>query len=221
MDRRSSNESFPGGSPLGGLGGLSFSGAGGVGGGPSSPFQSPFLQVDPSVMQQPPLISNEFIFPEGATKSSRGRFELAFGQIGFSVGMGAGIGGAMGTFKGLREVSKISEALSVKRTHLLNYITRNGAPMGNTFGVIALIYSAIGVGLSFIQDENDEINTAVAATTTGTLYGALSQSKAMEGLQGPALTRLRLKRAGFGFAGGLIASATLIYAMNQDKYGSK
>lgn len=110
--------------------------------------------------------------------------------------------------------------------------------MGNTFGVIALIYSAIGVGLSFIQDENDEINTAVAATTTGTLYGALSQSKAMEGLQGelvlktckkfifcyfagPALTRLRLKRAGFGLAGGLIASATLIFAMNQDKFSSK
>ena len=107
MDRRSSNESFPGGSPLGGLGGLSFSGAGGVGGGPSSPFQSPFLQVDPSVMQ-PPLISNEFIFPEGATKSSRGRFELAFGQIGFSVGMGAGIGGAMGTFKGRRELLPFS-----------------------------------------------------------------------------------------------------------------
>lgn len=91
---------------------------------------------------------------------------------------------------GLREVSKISEALSVKRTHLLNYITRNGAPMGNTFGVIALIYSAIGVGLSFIQDENDEINTAVAATTTGTLYGALSQSKAMEGLQGELVLKV-------------------------------
>lgn len=90
MDRRSSNE-MP--STLG-LSGLNLSGAGA-----SSPFQSPFLQVDPSMLQ-PPLISNEFIFPEGATKSSRGRFELAFGQIGFSVGMGAGIGGAMGTFKG-------------------------------------------------------------------------------------------------------------------------
>lgn len=75
----------------------------------------------------------------------------------------------------------MSEALSVKRTHLLNYITRNGASMGNTFGTIALIYSALGVGLSFVQDENDELNTALAATTTGTLYGALSQSKAMEG----------------------------------------
>lgn len=92
MDRRSSNEMA---SPLG-LSGLNLSGAGGGG---HSPFQSPFLQVDPSVLQ-PPLISNEFIFPEGATKSSRGRFELAFGQIGFSVGMGAGIGGAMGTLKG-------------------------------------------------------------------------------------------------------------------------
>lgn len=75
-------------------------------------------------------------------------------------------------------------ALSVKRTHLLNYITRNGARVGNTFGTIALIYSALGVGLSLLQEENDELNTALAATTTGTLYGALSGAKAAEGLTG-------------------------------------
>lgn len=81
----------------------------------------------------------------------------------------------------------MSEALSVKRTHLLNYITRNGASMGNTFGTIALLYSALGVGLSFVQEENDELNTALAATATGTLYGALSQSKAMQAAQGKVL----------------------------------
>ena len=78
----------------------------------------------------------------------------------------------------------MNEAISIKRTHLLNYISRNGASMGNTFGTIALIYSALGVGLSFVQDDKDEINTMIAATGTGALYGALSQSKAAEGLQG-------------------------------------
>lgn len=86
----------------------------------------------------------------------------------------------------------MSEALSVKRTHLLNYITRNGASVGNTFGTLALLYSTLGVGLSFIQDENDELNTVLAATTTGTLYGTVSQAKAMEGLSGTFGNRHRL-----------------------------
>ena len=85
---------------------------------------------------------------------------------------------------GLREVSTMNDSLSIKRSHLLNYITRNGASMANTFGTIALLYSAIGVGLSFIQDENDDLNTLIAASTTGTIYGALSKSKAMENVQG-------------------------------------
>ncbi|KAH9409895.1 mitochondrial import inner membrane translocase, subunit timm23 [Tyrophagus putrescentiae] len=216
MDRSSLTEL-----PMSSLGGLS-----GLAGG-GGQFQSPFLSVDPSVLtpsQQhstPGLLSSEqFIFPDGATKSSRGRFELAFGQIGCSVGAGAGIGGAMGTLRGLREVTKMGgeAALSVKRTHLLNNITRNGAIVGNTFGTIALIYSALGVGLSLLQEENDELNTALAATTTGTLYGALSGAKAAEGLTGSAMTRFRVKRAGFGLAGGMIASAVLIFAMNQEKF---
>lgn len=94
MDRSSLSE-LP--SSFGGLGGLNL--------GASGLSSNPFLQVDPSLVQgqgQPPLLSNgEFIYPEGATKPSRGRFELAFGQIGCSVGLGAGIGGAFGTVKGI------------------------------------------------------------------------------------------------------------------------
>lgn len=43
----------------------------------------------------------EFIFPEGANKQ-RGRFELAFSQIGSSVMIGAGIGGLAGFYNGIR-----------------------------------------------------------------------------------------------------------------------
>ena len=78
-------------------------------------------------------------------------------------------------------------ALPVRRAHLLNFITRNAASVGNTFGTIALIYSAIGVGLSFVQDEKDEVNTFAAATTTGLLYGATSQTKAMTNMSGKFL----------------------------------
>ena len=43
-------------------------------------LSSPYLNIDPSVLQEGP----QYIFPEGASKQ-RGRFELAFSQIGGSV----------------------------------------------------------------------------------------------------------------------------------------
>lgn len=42
---------------------------------------SPYLNYDPRILQKS---QPEFIFPEGASKQ-RGRFELAFSQIGSSV----------------------------------------------------------------------------------------------------------------------------------------
>lgn len=42
---------------------------------------SPYLNYDPRLLQQ---AQPEFIFPEGASKQ-RGRFELAFSQIGSAV----------------------------------------------------------------------------------------------------------------------------------------
>lgn len=51
-------------------------------------LSSPYLNYDPRYMQK---AQPEFIFPEGASKQ-RGRFELAFSQIGSSVMIGAGIG---------------------------------------------------------------------------------------------------------------------------------
>ena len=74
-------------------------------------------------------------------------------------------------------MSQLEAFLSVKRTQFLNYVTRNGAGMANTFGTIALIYSAIGVGLSFVQDQNDDVNTLASAVATGALYGAFSRPK--------------------------------------------
>ena len=85
---------------------------------------------------------------------------------------------------GLRVVSQMNDTLSIKRTHLLNYIMRNGAHVGNAFGSIALIYSVIGVGISFVPNTYEEANTLVAATSTGLLYGGLSQTKTMANLQG-------------------------------------
>lgn len=164
-------------------------------------IQSPYLNS----LTLPDQFSSEFIVPEGQART-RGRFEMAFSQIGGSVLVGSGIGGAMGTFKGLslsldpwilelkqnffpfglgfKEVQKSDVLGSVKRTQLLNYITRNSSSMANTFGVIALTYSTIGWGLSFAQDRYDDLNTMVSAVATGALYGAISRPKSEANIAG-------------------------------------
>lgn len=61
-----------------------------------SHIQSPYLNT----FTLPEQISSEFIVPEGFSKN-RGRFELAFSQIGTSIMVGSGLGGAVGTYKGI------------------------------------------------------------------------------------------------------------------------
>jgi import inner membrane translocase subunit TIM23 len=60
---------------------------------------------------------------------------------------------------------------------LINYVMKQGAGTANTLGVAAVMYSAFGVGLNWIRDTEDEINTLAAATATGLLYKSTSGLK--------------------------------------------
>lgn len=82
-------------------------------GSPQSPFVSPYLNFDPAYL--PEATQPEFIFPEGASKQ-RGRFELAFSQIGASCMVGAGIGGASGFYNGLRMTVLEGQTGKLRRT---------------------------------------------------------------------------------------------------------
>jgi len=53
--------------------------------------------------------------PEGASQH-RGRFELAFSQIGGSVCTGAGLGGAVGLYNGIKETKAAQLVGAVRRT---------------------------------------------------------------------------------------------------------
>ena len=77
-----------------------FSSMSGIGGQIGGQIQSPYLQFDPSLLNSSQNKS-EFIFPDGGQRANRGRFELAFSQIGGSVMTGAGIGGSVGIVKGI------------------------------------------------------------------------------------------------------------------------
>ncbi|XP_044766418.1 mitochondrial import inner membrane translocase subunit Tim23 isoform X1 [Coccinella septempunctata] len=161
------------------------------------PFSSPYLNYDPGYLNQ---AQPEFIFLDGASKQ-RGRMELAFGQIGGSCMIGAGIGGATGFYNGLRATTLAGQTGKLRRTQLINHIMKKGSATANTFGSVAVIYSAFGVILSWVRGTDDDLNTIAAATATGLLY------KSTAGL----------KKCGIG--GGIGLGVSLIYAFwnNRDK----
>ncbi|GAV08885.1 hypothetical protein RvY_18511 [Ramazzottius varieornatus] len=143
-------------------------------------LSSPYLNIDPSALQEAP----QYIFPEGASKQ-RGRFELAFSQIGGSVMLGALVGGTTGMYSGLRDTSIAGLTGSARRTQLLNYVSKRGATYANGIGVIAVMYSTFGVILSKLRGVDDELNTLAAGTATGLLYKSTSGLRA-SGLGGTA-----------------------------------
>lgn len=53
---------------------------------------------------------------------------------------------------------------------MLNFIGKQGASSAQTLGVIALMYSALGVIISKSRGVDDELNTITAGTLTGLLY---------------------------------------------------
>ncbi|XP_064617752.1 mitochondrial import inner membrane translocase subunit Tim23-like [Liolophura sinensis] len=132
-----------------------------------SSIMSPYLNFDPAYIT--PAGEPEFIFPEGANRQ-RGRFELAFSQIGGSVFAGAALGGLNGVYTGFRETHAAQLTGAVRRTQMLNYITKQGASSAQSLGVVALMYSIFGVIVSWGRGVDDELNTLTAATATGLLY---------------------------------------------------
>lgn len=111
----------------------------------------------------------DYIFPEGAAKQ-RGRFELAFVQIGTSAMIGAGIGGAAGLYNGVRATALAQQTGKLRRTQLINHVMKQGSATANTLGTLAVMYSAFGVLFSYVRGEDDDVNTVLAGVGTGMLY---------------------------------------------------
>ena len=191
---------------------------GGLAGRYSAPV-SPFFDFDPSIVN-PAANDAQWIFPDGAiNRPSRGRFELAFGQIGTSVMAGGAMGAVIGGVNGFKTANTSGAPVpwAVMRSHMLNFITRNGANSANTFGTVAVIYSALGVALSFLNESHDEINTLTSGTVTGMLYRGLSEPKS-----GAAkVAHLRLKRSLVGGLFGFALSAAYVLLTDREKISKR
>lgn len=198
----------------------------GLGGFSSAAIQSPYLNFDPKIIS-PGNNESEWIFPDGAiNKPSRGRFEMAFSQIGGSVFAGAALGGTSGVINGLRATQQLQLAggqaasSAIRRTQLLNYIIKSSSNMANAFGVVAVLYSAIGVGLSFVNETNDDLNSIVAGATTGALYGGLSSPRPKGDVTAVAKLKpaQRLTRSAIGCGIGMALTAAYLLMFNKEKY---
>ncbi|XP_012221873.1 mitochondrial import inner membrane translocase subunit Tim23 isoform X2 [Linepithema humile] len=152
---------------------------------------SPYLNFDPSYL---PVSQPEFIFPEGAMKQ-RGRFELAFSQIGAACIAGAGIGGTSGLYRGIKATSIAGETGKLRRTQLINHIMKGGASMANSLGVITIMYTCSGIALTWLRGTDDSFNTVAAAATSAAVF------------RSPAGVRKA------GIAGALAAGVAVIYCM--------
>lgn len=131
---------------------------------------TPYLNYDPRYLN---ISQPEFIFPEGAAKQ-RGRFELAFAQIGASAMAGASIGGAAGLYNGMRATALANQTGKLRRTQLLNHVMKQGSATANTLGTLAVMYAAFGTLLQYGRGEDDDVNTVIAGTVTGLFYKSTS-----------------------------------------------
>ena len=112
-----------------------FTGLPGLGGGAGMGQLSPYLNIDPSYLQNS---APEYIFD---TEAKRGKLEKSFTAIGSSVCIGAGIGGAYGVYDGVRQTALATMSGRLRRTQITNYTLKSGALISNALGSIAVSYS--------------------------------------------------------------------------------
>ncbi|KAF9581606.1 Mitochondrial import inner membrane translocase subunit tim23 [Lunasporangiospora selenospora] len=81
---------------------------------------------------------------------------------------GLSLGGAFGFYEGLR--SSPSPAFKIRLNTVLNSMTRRGPFIGNSAGVMALMYNGINGAIARGRGQHDPINSVAAGALTGALF---------------------------------------------------
>lgn len=55
-------------------------------------------------------------------------------------------------------------------SRLINYVTKGGASMANSLGVITIMYTCAGIGLTWLRGTDDSFNTVAAAATSAAVF---------------------------------------------------
>ena len=113
-----------------------------------------------------------------------------------------GIGGTWGMIEGLNRIPT-SAPPKLRLNSVLNSVTRRGPFLGNSAGVIAMVYNGINSTIGHYRGRHDSANSIVAGALSGMLF------KSTRGLR-PML-----------ISGGLVASAAGAWAVGStlEKFG--
>lgn len=88
------------------------------------------------------------------------------------------IGGAWGLIEGLRK-TPISAPPRLRLNGVLNSITRRGPFLGNSAGVLAMVYNGINSTLGHFRGKHDAANSILAGALSGMLFKSTSGLRPM------------------------------------------
>lgn len=88
------------------------------------------------------------------------------------------IGGAWGFAEGMRKPIPVDSA-KLKLNTVLNSITRRGPFLGNSAGVIALVYNGINSTVGYYRGKHDAANSILSGALAGALFKSTRGAKPM------------------------------------------
>ncbi|PYH82509.1 Tim17-domain-containing protein [Aspergillus uvarum CBS 121591] len=91
---------------------------------------------------------------------------------------GLTIGGAWGLAEGLRK-TPVSAPPKIRLNGVLNSITRRGPFLGNSAGVVAMVYNGFNSGLGYARGKHDAANSIVAGALSGMVFKSTRGLKPM------------------------------------------
>lgn len=83
--------------------------------------------------------------------------------------IGLGLGGAYGMQEGFKNLPANATS-KLQLNTVLNHITKRGPYMGNSAGVLALLYNLIDSSIDQLRGKHDDLNSLAAGALTGALF---------------------------------------------------
>ncbi|EGS20614.1 uncharacterized protein CTHT_0024480 [Thermochaetoides thermophila DSM 1495] len=93
--------------------------------------------------------------------------DLCYGT-GTTYLIGLTIGGAWGLQEGLKR--SVDQPPKLRLNSVLNSVTRRGPFLGNSAGVVAIVYNCINSYLGHLRGKNDAANTILAGVLSGIIF---------------------------------------------------
>ncbi|KAF2489138.1 mitochondrial import inner membrane translocase subunit Tim23 [Lophium mytilinum] len=109
------------------------------------------------------------------------------------------IGGAWGLAEGLQKTSA-SASPRLRLNGVLNAVTRRGPFLGNSAGVVAMVYNGVNSTIGYYRGKHDATNSVLAGAVSGMVFKSTRGVKAM------------------GISGGIVASVAGAWAVTRQVF---